>query len=248
VLFPFFHLLDGLDSLRFELWPLLFYRDEPNLLALRLWPLHADESKVSAGDFWVSKYLFLSKRFVKEDAWSYRLDPFIFRISGGPDESSIGGLFELMAYSRKGQESSFRILPLAFGSAGEKGSNLGIVPLYYQRDFGPEEIDYLLPWRFTSIFHHLEGQSGERHTGVLWKLFQYTDNPNRPEYHEISLLHRFLFHRRTETSREFQFNLLFSYYRNDVDDETQYSYFFYIYSWKSVRGQATHKLFGFLEF
>jgi len=60
VLFPFFHLLDGIDSLRFELWPLDVYRDEPNLGALRLWPLHADESKVSAGDFWVSRYLFLS--------------------------------------------------------------------------------------------------------------------------------------------------------------------------------------------
>jgi len=185
---------------------------------------------------------------VKDDEWSDRLDPFIFRISGGPDESSMGTLFELMAYWRKGQESTFRVLPIAFGSAGEKGSDLGIIPLYYQRDFGQEEIDYLLPWRFTFLAHHLEGQSGERHTGVLWKLFEYTDNPSRPEYHEIAVLHRLFFQRSTETSRELQLNLLFSYYRNDADDETQYSFLLYLYSWKSVRGQTSHRLFYFLEF
>ncbi|MBI4605774.1 MAG: hypothetical protein HY721_27730, partial [Planctomycetes bacterium] len=100
VLFPFFHLQDADDAFRFELWPSFFYRDEPSLLTVRLWPLHADETGATAGDFWISHYLFLSKRFETLDGFDYRLDPFLFRASSGPERFGIAGLFEAFAYDR----------------------------------------------------------------------------------------------------------------------------------------------------
>jgi hypothetical protein len=92
-LFPLIHLRTAQESFQFQLWPAFFYRDEPGLGSVKLWPLHADETGPTAGEFWVSRFLFLSKRFDSPDSWRYRLDPFLFRVSEGPDSFGIGGLF-----------------------------------------------------------------------------------------------------------------------------------------------------------
>ncbi|HVR74396.1 MAG TPA: hypothetical protein VMT52_08700, partial [Planctomycetota bacterium] len=62
-LFPLIHVQAAKDAFRFEVWPSIIYRDEPSLFAARLWPLHAEEHRLRAGEFWVSRYLFLSKHF-----------------------------------------------------------------------------------------------------------------------------------------------------------------------------------------
>ncbi|HVR73693.1 MAG TPA: hypothetical protein VMT52_05150, partial [Planctomycetota bacterium] len=173
----------------------------------------------------------------------YRLDPFLFRVSSGPETRGIGGLFELFAYDRRGPESSFRIIPLVFGYSREDTSALGIIPFHYQKDFGKHEIDYLVPWRFLFLTHSLRGSNGERHFGVLWRLFAHTDNPNRPKFHETSLLYGLFLNRRTETSRQLQVNPFFSYYHDETADETRYSVMLSLYSYHKVRGRATHRIF-----
>jgi len=248
VLFPFFHLQRSTDALRWELFPSLFYRDEPNLGAFRLWPFHSQESGVSAGDFWVSRYLFLSKYFGPPDSFSYRLDPFIFRVSSGPDSFGIGGLLELFAYDREGPNSSYRIIPLVFGSSEGTGSTLSIIPFYYGKDFGKQDIDYSTIWRFLFLTNRLEGANGERNTGVLWKLFQYTDNPGRSDYHETVGLYGLFLDRQTETSQSFQINPLFSYFRDEREDETTYGFLLSLYQQRNVRGQVKHTLFYFIDF
>jgi hypothetical protein len=247
-LFPLFHLRTSIDATRFELWPFFFWRDEPALLAVRLWPFHADESRVNAGEFWVSRFLFLSKRFETADGFKYRLDPFIFRVSEGTDSFGIAGLFELLAYDREGSETDFRALPIVFGGSDEESSHLAVIPFHYNRDYGRAEIRYGDIWRYVFLSHHLEGGDGEHHTGVLWKLFEHTANPNRPDYGELGFLYRFIFYRTTESSSNFQLNPLFSYYRNDEDDETQFSLLFSLYRETTLRGRTTRTLFYFLDF
>ncbi len=248
VLFPFVHFQTSNEAFRFELWPSFFYRDEPTLFATRVWPLHSEEHGVTAGDFWVSRFLFLSKHFVKGDDSEYRLDPFLFRASSGPDKFGIGGPLELFAYDREGASSSYRAIPLVFGYSKEDKNAIGVIPLYFGKDFGKEEIDYLLPWRFLFLSHHLKGASGERHTGVLWKLFERTSNPNRPEFGELGFLYRFFFSRHTETSSQIQVNPLFSYFRDETEDESRWSFLLSLYSLHTVKGRREHTLFYFLSF
>ena len=247
-LFPLFHAHSSDEAFRFELWPAFFYRNETSLFATRLWPLHAEEHGLTAGEFWVSRYLFLSKRFQSSDESSYRLDPFLFRTASGKDHFSIGGLFELMAYNREATESSFRIIPLVFGYSSVQGSNLGVLPFYYEKDFGRQEIDYLVPWRFLFLTHHLVGSNGERHTGVLWKLFESTSNPNRPDYRETGFLYRFVFYRTTETSQQFQVNPLFSYFHDATTNETIYSVLGSLYQYRTTNGRSQHTLFFGINF
>ena len=247
-LFPLFHLQKSNDASRWELFPSLYYRDEPNLGAFRLWPLHAHESGVSAGNFWVSRYLFLSKYFAPPDSFSYRLDPSIFRVSSGPDSFGIGGLLELFAYDREGPNSSYRIFPLVFGSSEGTGSTLSFIPFYYGKHFGKQDIDYATPWRFLFLTNSLEGASGERSTGVLWKLFQYTDNPHKSDYHQVDALYGLFLDRKTETSHSFQVNPLFSYFRDEQEDRTDYSFLLSLYQQSTVRGQVKRTLFYFINF
>jgi hypothetical protein len=247
--FPLFHLRTSLDALRFEFWPVFFWRDEPALFAIRLWPLHADESRVNAGDFWVSRYLFLSKRFETDDEFRYRLDPFLFRVSSGPkDAFGIGGLFELLAYDTDGTDYSLRLIPFVFGGSEGKSSSFAAIPFHYRKHYGEKEINYGNIWRYVFLSHHLEGSDGERHDGVLWKLYESTDNPNRPEYSELGILYRLFFHRTTETSSTLMVNPFYSYYRNETDDETQYSFLLSLYNYRSVGNWTTHTLFYFIRF
>jgi hypothetical protein len=337
VLFPFFHLREAVDSLRFELWPFFFWRDEPGLSAARLWPFHADETGVTAGDFWVSRflflskrfetpqtdtyrldpfifrksegpdsfgiaglfelfgydrkgddvslrlfpfstrrsptlsafrlwplltdevgqsagdswlsrYLYLSKRFETPDAYSYRLDPFLFRASGRPDAFSMGGLFELFAYSRRGTESSFRALPLAFGESSAQSSWFVLLPFHYNQDFGAERINYNRIWWAFFLTSYLRGGDGESHTGVFWRLFEKTANPNRPEYGELGLFYRLFFSRSTETSSSLRVSPFFSYYHNEVEDETQYSFLLSLYRYRRVGGDVRHTLLYAIDF
>jgi len=248
VLFPLLHFQTSTDAFRMELWPTFFFRNEPSLVAARVWPLHAEEHGVTAGDFWVSRYLFPSKRFVKTDEYEYRLDPFLFRMASGEDRFSAGGLFELVAYDRKGTESSYRAIPLVFGYSRDGRSAVGAIPFYYGKDFGPTEIDYGTPWRFLFLTHHLRGVSGEEHTGVLWKLFERTTNPNRPEFQELGLAYRFYFLRSSETSRQLQINPLYSYFRDETADESQHSFLFSLYNLRTVKGRREHTLFWVISF
>jgi hypothetical protein len=247
-LFPLIHVRTSREAVDFELWPAFFYKSEPGFKSVKLWPLHADESGATAGEFWFSRFLFLSKRFDRPDSWRYRLDPFLFRVAEGPDSFRIGGLFELFAYERTGDASSYRAIPLLFGTSKGESSSMGLIPFHYRRDFGKEEIDYAVPWRFLFLTNWLKGASGERHFGVLWKLFEHTDNPNRPQYHEVKVLERLFFKRETETSSQLELNPLFTYSRDETRDETEFSIFLSLYSYQQIHGHTTHTFFFFLHF
>ncbi len=248
VAFPLLHLQDSPDALRFELWPTLFYRNEPSLLAFRLFPFHTDETGELAGDFWVSRYLFLSKRFVSAERSSYRLEPFIFRLSGGEDEFGIAGLFEAFAYDRKGEDWSFHAVPVAFGYRKAEASAWGIIPLFYYEHFGKEPLDYATPWRFFFPVNRLQGGDGERYTSILGFLFDYTDNPTRPEFHESKVLLGLYFNRRTETSRQLWIHPFVTYNREDDEDKEQWGFLFNMYTHKTSKGKSENTLFWFIKF
>ncbi|MGQ9591968.1 MAG: hypothetical protein ACUVYA_16935, partial [Planctomycetota bacterium] len=246
--FPIVHLRTSADALRFELWPFLFFRDEPALFAVRLWPLHADEARVNAGDSWISRWLFLSKRFETREGARYRLDPFLFRLSAGPGEFGLGGLFELFAYSRTETASSFRTLPVFYGRWDEEGSVVAAFPFHYDRTRRHEPVGYGDPWRFFFLSNRLEGADGERHASFLWRAFERTDNPERPGFGEFGLLYRLFFVRRTEVSSSFAIRPFYSYYRNEADDETEQSFFFSVYRQRKAGGRVRRTLFWLLEF
>ncbi|MCZ6792070.1 MAG: hypothetical protein O7J95_00480, partial [Planctomycetota bacterium] len=248
LLFPLFHLQKSSQSLSAEFWPLVFYRDRPGLQALRFWPLHASESGEDAGDFWVSKYLFLSKFFRNERETSYRLDPFLFRTRVTPDEFEIAGLFEALAYETSPTETSFRAIPFAFGKATEDSAITAVIPLHYRKDHGTKPIDYYSPWRLFFLTSSLKGAGGERHFSVFTKLFDITDNPERPDYLEIRFLHQLFFYYRSETAKQVEFNPFFQYYRDDTEQRTVFSIFFSLYRQETVRGQTRRTLFFFIPF
>ena len=105
-----------------------------------------------------------------------------------------------------------------------------------------------MPWRFLFLTHSLRGASGERHFGVLWKLFEHTDNPNRPKYEEVKFLERVFFKRETETSSQLELNPFFATYHDETHDETEYSIFLSLYRYHRIRGKTTHTIFFFIHF
>ena len=212
---------------------------------MRLWPLHSNEVGESAGEWWVSKYLFISKLAVRRDLASYRLDPFLFWWEKTPEQTSSGGLLGLAAYRRTrtdaGVEESWRALPLAYGYTRPSESGSGLFPLHYARDFGEKAIDYLVPWRFFFITNRLRG-AGERHVDLLWKLAEYTDRPGKT-YHDFRILQELVVDRRTETSREVAVSPLFRWFRDDAERRLDFSVLFSLYRYREVQGLPSHTLF-----
>lgn len=254
VLFPFFHLGTSTDTLGVELLPFFFYERNPALEAFRIWPFASFENGELAGDFWLTDFLFLSKQERRPQVSSYRLDPFIFRVSseraddGSTSAYSFAALGELIAYQRSPTSTSFRAIPFVFGTQGAEGETSAFIPFHYRRAWTSGEIDYLEPWRFFFFTSSLRGPKGERHFSVLTKLFEYSDNPSRPDYHETRLLERVVLDSRSETTRRFELNPFFQYYHNSAEDRTELSFLLSIFS-RQTKGNVTrHRLFWLLEF
>ncbi len=247
-LFPLFHLQDARDSLSFELWPSLFYRNEASLHAVRVWPLHADETGESAGDFWVSRFLFLSKRFSTASETVYRFDPWLFWIRSGADGHGWGSLFHLFAYDRRGDDWSFHAIPFALGAKKGDASFWGVFPFYYSEDFGDAPIRYTRPWRFLFPVNRLEGEGGERYLSILWALYDRSSNPQRPDYFESRVLLGLYLNRQTETSRQFAIHPFYTYTRDDTTGEEELSVLFNLYGRRRAEGRTTHTIFWFVKF
>ena len=247
VLFPLFHLQDSENALNFEVWPSLFYRNEPSLKAVRVWPLHVDETGEVAGDFWVSRYLFLSKRFETSEEVDYRLEPFLFRYASSPDESSAGALLELFGYRSQGHDWSFRAIPFAFGRRKGESAFWSVVPFYFSQDFGDQPVNRSLSLRTLLPFNHLYSGDGERYTSYLWRMFTHSSDPGRPLYHERDLFGGLYLDRQTETSRQWRMFPFYSYYRDDTTDETVHQ-FLYLYEHRTTRGETKRTVFFFFSF
>jgi hypothetical protein len=253
-LLPFFHTERGLDSFKFQFRPFLFLRSDPEEFSVRTWPLNSYEKGEAAGEWWVSKYLYFSKLALRERSWSYRLDPFIFRLAKDEDSFGIGGLFEILAYDQKGSgewtERSFRALPFIFGFTRQRESSLVSFPLYYGQDFGDHPIDRTIPWRFFFIANHLRSGNGDRLTSVLWKLFEYHDNPRRPEHHEFRILHAFIQHIHDVSFRQYAVQPFFFYSSNETDPTRPERTLFILpllgYRYNESEGQSGHYLFWFV--
>jgi hypothetical protein len=56
------------------------------------------------------------------------------------------------------------------------------------------------------------------------------------------------FDRETATSMQFETNPLFSYYRNDAEDDARYSLRFYLFASRTLKGQTTRTFFYFINF
>ena len=247
-LFPLIHVLKSQEASNWEVWPFFFRRNEPGLEAFRFWPLHASETGESGGRFWVSRYLFLSKYFSTADTSEYRLDPLLFDYRSTPDTFSTNALFHLFSYDRAPERTAFHAFPLAFGKRTPQGAFNAFIPLFYGRHFGERPIDYADLWRFVFLTSRLEGGDGERYTSILGWLFENTSNPNRPNFHERRLLRLFYVDRATENSRQFEINPLFSYYRNDDDEDTRFSALFSLYQFQKLAGVRKHTFLYFLSF
>ena len=248
-LYPIFHLGRSPESLSAEVWPFFFYRDQPALQATRFWPLHANESGETAGDFWVSRYLFLSKLFLEDDGFEYRFDPFLFRYGSGPDRFGMGGLFELLAYDRTEESVSFRAIPFVFGYSNPESAATAVIPLHYRRDFGDEAIDRWDFPRFFFLTNSARGKGGERHFSLLTKLLEYTYSTERPDFYEFRLLHRLVLHYRSETASQVEWNPFFQYYRDDSTGESTFSILGYLYrSETDARGQTRRTILNFIPF
>ena len=248
VLFPFFHLLSSEEALNWELWPMVFRRSEPGLRAFRVWPLHADESGESAGDFWVSRYLYLSKRFQDSRESTYRLDPLLFEWRRSEDELQTKALFNVFSYERKPEERSYHLLPLVFGKRTPLGAHASWIPFYHGRDFGPSSIDPEYFWHYFFPLGRLRGGDGERRATVFGKIFEYARNPERPEFRETRVLQWLYLNRTTSFSRQLMLGPIFSYYRNDEDEEVQFSCLLSLYRYSRLAGEPTHTLFYFIRF
>jgi hypothetical protein len=247
VLFPFVHYQRSLDGFAFQLRPFFFLRRDAGESSMYLWPIHAGESGEGAGEWWVSKYLYISKLFRKRQGFRYRLDPFLFWASDSVPESRVGGLFGLVDHHRftdpeDTEETRWRVLPLAYGYSRPTDSAAAVFPLSFARDFGAREIDYLVPWRFFFVLNWLRG-AGDRHFSLLWKLAEYTDRPGQARFHDFRILQGLVVDRRTESARQLAFQPLFDYLRNDDEKELEWSILFSVFQHKEKWGVSRNTLF-----
>jgi hypothetical protein len=245
-LIPFCHLRRSLEGFALHLRPVFFLRNDPEEFSVRVWPLHSHESGESSGEWWVTRYLYLSKLALRSQSFSYQLDPYLFHAGRSPAETSAGGLLGLVNYQRAGAETSFRALPLARGYSRPEESGLWLLAFLYGRDFGKKPIDYAVPWRFFFVANRLRG-NGERHLSVLWKLTEYTDNPDRPLFHEFRMMQELVVDRRSEQSRELALNPIFNYYRDDERRLVDWSVALSAYHYRRTEGLARHTLFWFIR-
>ena len=253
-LIPFFHTEHGINSFKFQFRPFFFWRKDPEEFSIRTWPIHSFERGEASGDWWVSKYLYFSKNFVRNERWSYRLDPFLFRINSGRGSFGVSGLFELFAYDRKGSgmrsETSYRALPFIYGHSRQKEAVFLSFPFYYEQDHGIQSIDYLNPWRYLFITNHLRGGNGDRHTSLLWKLMEYRDNPNRPEFHEFRILYALYQDIQDVSFRQNAVQPFFYYSRDQTDPFREETNLFILpllgYRHHKVAERSRHYLFWFI--
>ena len=245
VLLPFFHIEQGLNSFQFQMRPFVFYRNDPAIKTARLWPFYSYEEGEGAGNWWVSKYLFLAKSAVRAESWSHRIAPFLFRMSSAPESSGFGALLELFAYDREGRESEFRALPLVYGYKRETESGVGVFPFYYSKDSGNRSINYWNPLRFLFLSNSLEG-AGFQHRGVLGGLYSRENHVNRPDYGNLSILYGLIQRNTTESTSEFAFFPFYYYSRDDGTLRKNVFLLFPPYWYEETAGQKTHKLFWFI--
>lgn len=248
LLYPFIHWQTSTEAFAAELWPLFFYRRNPGLHAVRFWPFHAHETGETSEDFWVPKYLFLSKYLERAESFQYRLDPFLIRVESGPGRFGIGALFEALAWDRSPEGISYRFLPISFGYSGDDSALSAVIPVHYREENRVGPIDYWSPWRFFFLTSFLEGADGERHFSVLTKLYDYTYNPERPQYREHRFLHRLVFSYRSESASQFEINPFWQYYRDDVEDLTVFSIPILTYREETHQGRTRRSLLFFIEF
>ncbi len=244
-LLPFFHAVDGVNSFKFQVRPFIYYRNDPEEHSFRFWPFHTFESGESAGEWWVSKYLFLSRTSVKKESHEFRLDPFIFRTSSTPDSFGIGGLFELWAYDRKGAETDMRMLPFLYGYSHQKEAGLDFFPFYHSRNNGDRPIQFLNPLRLFYLSSHLRGNDYQ-YTSFLTLLSEYESNAKRPEYSDFRFLFRLIQRTKTETSSTFAFYPFFRYHRDDAELSKQIFCLFPGYRYEERAGKGRHYLFWFI--
>ena len=245
VLLPFFHIEEGINSFQFQIRPFVFYRNDPAIKTTRLWPLYSYEEGEGAGNWWVSKYLFIAKSAVRAESWSHRIDPFIFRLNQSPNETGFGTLFELFSYDSQGRESEFRAFPIAYGYKREKESGMGIFPLHYARDRGNRSINYWNPLRFLFVSNNLEG-AGFHYRSVLGGLYARESHVNRPNYANLSLLYGLVQRNRTESTSEFAFFPFYYYSRDDTTLRKNVFLLFPPYWYEETAGRGSHKLFWFI--
>ena len=245
-LIPIFYHQQSLDGFAFHVRPFFYLRKDAGETSARLWPLHSNEVGEGAGDWWASRFLYLSKLAVRRQSFSYRLDPYLFWLSKSPQETRVGGLLGLASYRRTmaegATETSWHVLPLAAGYSRPEESGTGLFPLYYARDFGRKPLDPTTPWRFPFIVNRLRGDGG-RLWSFLWKVLEYSDNPDRPAFHDLRIFQEFLVHRRTETSFQFSLPLLFNYLRDDGLRLKEWTGPLGIFHSKEVEGSTRRTLF-----
>lgn len=246
VLLPFFHMERGINSFQFQLRPFFFYRDDPAIHTARLWPLYSYEQGEGAGNWWVSKYLFLAKSAVRAGSQSHRLDPLLFRFSRSENSFELGALFNLLSYDSVDRESEFRALPLAYGYQREKEAGTGLFPLYYFRNSGNTEINYWNPLRFLFLSNVLEG-AGFKHHSFLGGLYSNETHANRPSYRDLRFLHGLVHRRTTESVSQYAFYPFFRYWRDDATLQKSLFLLFPPYRYTETAGQGTHHLFWFLR-
>lgn len=243
-LLPFFHAVDGANSFKFQMRPLIYYRHDPEEHSFRFWPFHSFEKGETAGDWWVSRYLFLSRASLRKESWEVRLDPFLFRASSSPDSSGFATLFELWAYDREGAETDLRMLPFLYGYSHRDEAGLDLFPLYHSRNHGDDAIHFFNPLRALYLTSHLRGNHYE-YTSVLTLLAEYESNDRRPQYSDFRFLFRLIQRTKTETSSTYAFYPFFSYHRDDAELRKQIFCLFPGYRYEERAGKGTHYLFWF---
>ena len=97
------------------------------------------------------------------------------------------------------------------------------------------------------LTNHLRGSSGDRHTNLLWKVLEYTDNPRRPEFHEFRIFHALYQNIRDVSFRQWAMQPFVYYSANEADPTTSEKTVFILallgYRYHLTGDEARHYLF-----
>ncbi len=236
---PVLHYQHDLGSRDFRLFPALFAGTGPERTYTYLYPLlSVEDGPGAAATFWHHTSIF--QWYGGEDEQRFRIFPLIFQWRERSDRfrSVIGPLF-LFYYHALPGEGWLHFLPLGFGRWSETGSSMGIFPLYYQRDHGPERVNYWSPGRFFFLWNTLSG-GDEAHWSLLWKLLEHTSSVDGD--HDFRVLHRLVVVRSVKGQHELTVNPFFHTFTDVRTGKKSFSLFKFLYRSESDGGRESASL------
>ena len=223
-------------------WP-LFRRDHSQSggSATRITPLLTWVEDDWRSSEWYDWLLHLVHVSASDSKTLVELFPGLFQYKSTPESLEVSGLLSLIEYERHDDYRGFHALPFVWYESEPEESTWAIWPLTYQRDAGPQDIDYGLFRRLLFVWHSQVNED-EAYDSILWKLAE--SSRDRHGNHDFRILHRLFVHRDVDGQSERVLNPFFSTFRDERTGRSHWSILSIVWRSSTADGVTTRRLFG----